>query len=291
MPFKSQAQRRKFYAMANRGQISRETVKEWESATPKGKKLPEKVAMAAFVDELEKMALAERLVRLGATDIPRTPRLLMRKRSPQELAALQTAVESGWNKRITDPILRKALPAIEKIPEHPVTKPIKAYLRFGTKQIAKDPIGITALQLVPGTGATEGYVGGKIALEKLIDRLAPLAKAGSAEKRAFGVSAYSGPLGYGGFQQASHIPPFRSPRLKVAGPEDDEETARPKEKKAYDPSPIKGPGQLGNVDMPGMSKMQTPARQLQESKQVAKVKLTKPDATKAFNFKPPTISM
>lgn len=110
-------------------------------------------------------------------------------------------------------------------------------------------------------------------------------------KIAFGVSQYSGPLGYGGFQQASQIPAFRSPRLKVAGPEDDEETERPKEKKAYDPSPIKGPGQLGNVDMPGMSKMQTPARQLQESKQVAKVKLTKPDATKAFSFRPPSIRM
>lgn len=42
MPFKSKAQRRKFYAMANRGEISRGTVKEWEDAT-KGKKLPEKV--------------------------------------------------------------------------------------------------------------------------------------------------------------------------------------------------------------------------------------------------------
>lgn len=29
--------------MANRGEISRDTVKEWESATPKGKKLPERV--------------------------------------------------------------------------------------------------------------------------------------------------------------------------------------------------------------------------------------------------------
>jgi hypothetical protein len=43
VPFKSQAQRKKFYAMANRGEISRGTVKEWEDATPKGKKLPEHV--------------------------------------------------------------------------------------------------------------------------------------------------------------------------------------------------------------------------------------------------------
>lgn len=43
MPFKSEAQRRKFYAMADRGEISKETVEHWQAATPKGKKLPEHV--------------------------------------------------------------------------------------------------------------------------------------------------------------------------------------------------------------------------------------------------------
>jgi len=42
MPFKSEAQRRKFYAMTKRGEISPSTVKRWEKHTPKGK-LPEKV--------------------------------------------------------------------------------------------------------------------------------------------------------------------------------------------------------------------------------------------------------
>jgi hypothetical protein len=46
MPFKSQAQRRKFHAMASKGEISKETVKHWEEATPKGKKLPEHVKQA-----------------------------------------------------------------------------------------------------------------------------------------------------------------------------------------------------------------------------------------------------
>jgi hypothetical protein len=46
MPFKSQAQRRKFYAMASKGEISKATVKHWEEATPKGKKLPEHVKKA-----------------------------------------------------------------------------------------------------------------------------------------------------------------------------------------------------------------------------------------------------
>lgn len=44
MPFKSQAQRRLFYAKAARGEISRAKVREWERETPKGEKLPEKVA-------------------------------------------------------------------------------------------------------------------------------------------------------------------------------------------------------------------------------------------------------
>lgn len=42
MPFKSEAQRRKFYAMANRGEISKHEVSKWEKATGK-KKLPERL--------------------------------------------------------------------------------------------------------------------------------------------------------------------------------------------------------------------------------------------------------
>lgn len=46
-PFKSQAQRRKFYAMEDRGEISKKTLGKWEGETPKGKKLPERVEKAA----------------------------------------------------------------------------------------------------------------------------------------------------------------------------------------------------------------------------------------------------
>ena len=42
-PFKSEAQRRKFYAMAARDEIPESTVKEYESAT-KNKNLPERVS-------------------------------------------------------------------------------------------------------------------------------------------------------------------------------------------------------------------------------------------------------
>lgn len=42
MPFKSEAQRKKFHAMERRGEISKKTVSKWEKETPKGK-LPKKV--------------------------------------------------------------------------------------------------------------------------------------------------------------------------------------------------------------------------------------------------------
>lgn len=46
MPFRSSSQRRLFYLKANRGEIPKSTVEEWEAATPKGKKLPEHVKKA-----------------------------------------------------------------------------------------------------------------------------------------------------------------------------------------------------------------------------------------------------
>jgi hypothetical protein len=55
MPFKSEAQRRYFHWAAGQGKISPKTVKEWESHTPKGEKLPERVKKASFLDELEKI--------------------------------------------------------------------------------------------------------------------------------------------------------------------------------------------------------------------------------------------
>lgn len=42
MPFKSEAQRRKFAELVKGGKMSQATFDEWESATPKGK-LPERI--------------------------------------------------------------------------------------------------------------------------------------------------------------------------------------------------------------------------------------------------------
>jgi len=51
-PFKSEAQRRLFYAKASRGEISKATVKKWEGHTPKDKKLPERLHKAAILGAL-----------------------------------------------------------------------------------------------------------------------------------------------------------------------------------------------------------------------------------------------
>lgn len=42
MPYKSDAQRKKFHALLKEGKISKKTVKEWDKET-KGKKLPKKL--------------------------------------------------------------------------------------------------------------------------------------------------------------------------------------------------------------------------------------------------------
>lgn len=123
---------------------------------------------------MDKEAVVERLVRMGAMDIPKTPRLLMRKRSPQELAALQEGVERAWSKRVTDPILQKVVPQIERIPENKVTKWPKKYLSYGSKLLAEDPIGIGLMQFTVTPGATEAYIAGKKGLEKAIDVAFPL---------------------------------------------------------------------------------------------------------------------
>jgi hypothetical protein len=58
MPFKSQAQRRFMYHAESVGKVPKGTAARWQEHTPKGKKLPEKVAMT--LDEMIKRALAYR---------------------------------------------------------------------------------------------------------------------------------------------------------------------------------------------------------------------------------------
>jgi hypothetical protein len=81
MPFKSEAQRRYFHWAKRKGKISPKTVKEWEAHTPKGKKLPERVKHAAFVDELQKIA------RYIPPALRTFLRLHLKKRQPGEEAS------------------------------------------------------------------------------------------------------------------------------------------------------------------------------------------------------------
>lgn len=121
--------------------------------------------------ELEKVALLERLVRLGATDVPHTPHLLMRHRTPGELASLQRGVEGAWNSHVTDPIMRVADKGLKKIPEGRVHQ----FATSSARNIARDPVGALATNLAPIPGAFPAYSAGKHGLERLIDRVAPLA--------------------------------------------------------------------------------------------------------------------
>lgn len=120
--------------------------------------------------DLVKTALIERLVRLGATDIPGTPRLLMRHRGPEELGALQQAVERGYDSRVTDPLMGVLQKVTNKLPDG---KP-KRILQKGARLVAEDPLGTLAANLVPLPGAHPAYVAGKKVLERGIDRFAPI---------------------------------------------------------------------------------------------------------------------
>lgn len=126
---------------------------------------------ASMREELEKLALLERLVRLGATDIPQTPRLLMKQRSPQELAGLQHGVENWWSKKVTQPVMNVANKGLSKLPEGK----LKNVATSGAKLVAQDPIGTLASNVIPVPGASLAYHGAKRGLERVIDRVAPLA--------------------------------------------------------------------------------------------------------------------
>lgn len=105
MPFKSKAQRRKFYALKGRGEMSQKTIDEWEAKTPD--KIPERVKQAAFVDELEKIAaraglkLIRRLMASGAPGaaqkaerLARTPGVLKASKPGSQIKALGGGAEA-----------------------------------------------------------------------------------------------------------------------------------------------------------------------------------------------------
>lgn len=118
---------------------------------------------------VEKTALLERIVRLGATPVKGTPRMFMRSRSRPELRALQHAVDDKWSKHVTEPILGAVGKHINKIPNQKIRKG----LHWASTQIAEDP-ALLPLELAPIPGTAVAYKGLKAGLERAIDRIAPL---------------------------------------------------------------------------------------------------------------------
>ena len=57
MPFKSEAQRRKFASMVKKGEISQKTFDEWNSETPKN--IPERKSKPKTLEDLKKIAKAK----------------------------------------------------------------------------------------------------------------------------------------------------------------------------------------------------------------------------------------
>jgi hypothetical protein len=118
---------------------------------------------------LEKRALIERLVRLGATDIPSTPRLVMRHRDPHELKALQQGVDNWWGSKVTQPIMSGA----EKLYLNRL-KPgkVRDVATKLTQYMAEDPIGTLAIKVTPIPFPI--YAAGKKVVERGIDHVWPL---------------------------------------------------------------------------------------------------------------------
>lgn len=94
----------------------------------------------------------------------------MRHRSPQELKALQEAVETGWANRVTKPIMRVAEKGLKKLPEGKVQN----FARKGAQLMAEDPVGNLITNLSPIPGTNPAYLGMKKGLERVIDKVAPL---------------------------------------------------------------------------------------------------------------------
>lgn len=129
-----------------------------------------------------KEALLERLVRLGATDvedlpgirnfISSTPRLFMRKRSPEELAALEKGVARSFRK-VEAPLERK-LHTMTAGWESPRAKRI---VRGLGKMVIRNPEQLPiVLAPFPGASAlTPPLIAAKRGVEKVIDKVAPAA--------------------------------------------------------------------------------------------------------------------
>ena len=166
-----------------------------------------KKSASTEVAEHEKLAaILGRLARLGATDIPGTPRLLMRQRSPGELANIQSTVDAVTS-RHEAPLKSFVEKGLSKIPNQKV----QGALRSGAHAVIENPESLP-LQAVPVPGLTPMYLGGKKLLERGLDK----AIGGLTPKTAFATSQYSTPLNPTIESGASDLPAMKAPQLRRA---------------------------------------------------------------------------
>lgn len=135
---------------------------------------------------MDKAALLERLVRLGATDVPGTPRLLMKHRSPEELASLQHGV-TGAFQQFEEPAKRAVHGVIDKIPHAGAQRVLKG----GANMMIENPEMIP-MQVIPVPGASLAYLGAKKGIEKGLDHFAPVHKVAFTLIEALGGGALVG---------------------------------------------------------------------------------------------------
>ena len=224
------------------------TVKGRKQAKKKYK-TPKDDQMTANPGKL-KVALVERLARLAMTDVPGTPRMLMRHRSPGELAAVQKGIE-GTVGRLKEPVRAHAHAAAGRLlPEGRIRSALTR-----AADLAIDHPEILPMQAVPIPGLTPAYLGAKKGLERALDHFAPMKLAEGAPTR-------------GGFAMASDVPPFRAPNLRAGI------------QKAGDLLPegvTYNPGDFKPVNiMKKKAGALTPAGRLAHSKSVGMPKLTAP---------------
>jgi len=88
MPFKSQAQRKFFYAAEDRGELPEGTAERWEKHTPKGKKLPEHVKKA-FLESICDKRINDSFIKIarGLKKLPPVPTAILEQREAMQAQA------------------------------------------------------------------------------------------------------------------------------------------------------------------------------------------------------------
>lgn len=122
---------------------------------------------------MNKDALLGELARAALSDIPGTPRLLMRSRSPQELGALQHNINSLGGLKY------KAEDAVHGLADKVFTPRVSGAVKSVASMGIRNP-EIIPMQGLPIPGLTPAYLAAKRGLEKGIEKISPVYKGKTA---------------------------------------------------------------------------------------------------------------